>query len=53
LLPDGHQNPGYFEMAIGGALLFGEKIRNNYILMKKSLKFSFSLFKIFLAEWGE
>ena len=52
LLPDGHQNPGYFEMVFGGALLFDEKIGNNYIVMKKSLKFSFSLFKIFLVGWG-
>jgi hypothetical protein len=33
--------------------LFGEKIGNNYIVMKKSLKISFSLFKVFTEEVGE
>jgi len=27
--------------------LFDEKIRNDYMVMKKSLKFSFSLFRVF------
>jgi len=33
--------------------LFGEKIKNNYMVMKKSLKFSFSLFRVLQADMGK
>jgi hypothetical protein len=51
--PMASKNPASLCWPLAVFCLFGEKIRNNYMVMKKSLKFSFSLFKIFLVEWGE
>jgi hypothetical protein len=52
-LPGGHQKPASLCWPSAVFCLFGEKIGNNYILMKKSLKISFSLFKVFTEEVGE
>jgi len=41
------KNPASLCWPLAVFCLFGEKIRNNYMVMKKSLKFSFSLFRVF------
>jgi hypothetical protein len=45
--PIASKNPASLCWPLAVFCLFGEKIRNNYMVMKKSLKFSFSLFRVF------
>jgi hypothetical protein len=45
--PMASKNPASLCWPLAVFCLFGEKIKNNYMVMKKSLKFSFSLFRVF------
>jgi hypothetical protein len=51
--PIANKNPASLCWPLAVFCLFGEKIGNNYILMKKSLKISFPLFKVFTADMGK
>jgi hypothetical protein len=51
--PIASKNPASLCWPLAVFCLFGEKIGINYMLMKKSLKISFPLFKVFTADMGK